>query len=174
MIKGLRVVFTQEEKTEENVRKFLEATGVVMSGDEFECFLTSGNLVALLWRESVCGFYLSNKNEINGSEMTLIEAFHFIDELNRNERRDMEKDIIKDEEFSLGHGANHEDVKIDNVNPSHYTEMAISPHEYNKANDISWNEAQVIKYVSRWKNKNGKEDLLKAKWYLDDLIDNLV
>ena len=56
------------------------------------------------------------------------------------------------------------------VEPKHYTDMAISPHEYNKANDISWNEAQVIKYVSRWKNKNGKVDLLKAKWYLDDLI----
>ena len=56
------------------------------------------------------------------------------------------------------------------VEPKHYTDMAISPHEYNKANDMSWNEAQVIKYVSRWKNKNGKVDLLKAKWYLDDLI----
>jgi len=61
----------------------------------------------------------------------------------------------------------------DNINPSHYTSMAISPHKYIKANSISWNEAQVIKYISRWKAKNGKEDLLKAKWYLDDLIDNL-
>jgi len=60
-----------------------------------------------------------------------------------------------------------------NINPSHYTEMAISPHEYNKANQMPWNEAQVIKYVSRWKSKNGKEDLLKALWYLNDLIDGL-
>ena len=57
-----------------------------------------------------------------------------------------------------------------NINPKHYTDMAISPHEYNKANKIEWNEAQIIKYVSRWRAKGGLEDLLKAKWYLDDLI----
>ena len=60
-----------------------------------------------------------------------------------------------------------------NVEPSHYTEMSISPHEYNKANNISWNEGQVIKYVSRWKAKNGLEDLLKAQWYLNDLINGI-
>lgn len=31
--------------------------------------------------------------------------------------------------------------------------------------------AQVIKYICRWKKKNGLEDLMKAKWYLDDLIE---
>lgn len=31
--------------------------------------------------------------------------------------------------------------------------------------------AQVIKYICRWKKKNGLEDLKKAKWYLDDLIE---
>lgn len=30
--------------------------------------------------------------------------------------------------------------------------------------------AQVIKYVYRWKKKNGIEDLKKARWYLDRLI----
>lgn len=30
--------------------------------------------------------------------------------------------------------------------------------------------AQVIKYVWRWKLKNGVEDLRKAKWYLERLI----
>lgn len=28
----------------------------------------------------------------------------------------------------------------------------------------------AIKYLWRWKIKNGKEDLLKARWYLDKLI----
>jgi hypothetical protein len=31
--------------------------------------------------------------------------------------------------------------------------------------------AQVIKYICRWKRKNGLEDLYKAKWYLENLID---
>ncbi len=30
--------------------------------------------------------------------------------------------------------------------------------------------AQVLKYICRWRKKNGVEDLKKAKWYLDRLI----
>lgn len=30
--------------------------------------------------------------------------------------------------------------------------------------------ANVIKYICRWKNKNGIEDLKKARWYLEKLI----
>lgn len=28
----------------------------------------------------------------------------------------------------------------------------------------------ILKYVCRWKKKNGLQDLQKAKWYLDHLI----
>lgn len=31
--------------------------------------------------------------------------------------------------------------------------------------------ANIIKYLWRWKFKNGKEDLLKAKWYLNYLLE---
>jgi hypothetical protein len=31
-------------------------------------------------------------------------------------------------------------------------------------------EGNIIKYVTRYKDKNGIEDLKKAKWYLDKLI----
>lgn len=30
--------------------------------------------------------------------------------------------------------------------------------------------ANVIKYICRWKKKNGIEDLKKARWYLDHMI----
>lgn len=33
--------------------------------------------------------------------------------------------------------------------------------------------ANVIKYVCRWKKKNGLEDLKKAEWYLNYLIRNM-
>ena len=33
--------------------------------------------------------------------------------------------------------------------------------------------AQVIKYIWRWKHKNGVEDLKKARWYLSYLISKL-
>ena len=31
----------------------------------------------------------------------------------------------------------------------------------------------AIKYLWRWKQKNGVEDLRKAKWYISRLIENL-
>ena len=33
--------------------------------------------------------------------------------------------------------------------------------------------ANVLKYICRWKKKNGLEDLEKAAWYLNDLIQNI-
>lgn len=31
----------------------------------------------------------------------------------------------------------------------------------------------VIKYICRWKDKNGLQDLNKAKWYLEHLIEHV-
>lgn len=33
--------------------------------------------------------------------------------------------------------------------------------------------ANVIKYICRWKKKNGLQDLEKAQWYLNDLIEHV-
>jgi len=61
------------------------------------------------------------------------------------------------------------------IEPKHYTEMKISPLEYIEANgnEFTWSIANVIKYVSRYKRKNGLEDLKKARWYLNHEIENL-
>lgn len=53
---------------------------------------------------------------------------------------------------------------------NHY-QQAIEPIEYIEANSIPFHEANVIKYISRWKKKNGVEDLKKARWYIDRLIE---
>ena len=31
----------------------------------------------------------------------------------------------------------------------------------------------IIKYICRWKNKNGVQDLEKAKWYIEHLINHV-
>tara|TARA_R110002020_G_scaffold132966_1_gene296758 strand:+ start:443 stop:580 length:138 start_codon:yes stop_codon:yes gene_type:complete len=36
--------------------------------------------------------------------------------------------------------------------------------------DLSFVEGCIVKYIVRWKVKNGLEDLKKARWYLDKLI----
>lgn len=56
------------------------------------------------------------------------------------------------------------------VGGDHYKNMPIQPLEYIVANDLQFCEGNVIKYVSRWRYKNGVEDLRKARHYLDMLI----
>jgi hypothetical protein len=53
----------------------------------------------------------------------------------------------------------------------HYKSMAIQPVEYIHKNHIPYIEGCVIKYVSRWRKKNGVEDLKKAKHFIDLLIE---
>lgn len=53
----------------------------------------------------------------------------------------------------------------------HYKKLAIQPVEYIHANKIGYFEGNVIKYVSRWRSKNGIKDLEKAKHYIELLIE---
>lgn len=57
------------------------------------------------------------------------------------------------------------------VGGTHYKDLAIQPVEYIHANKIGYFEGNVIKYVTRWKDKNGIADLEKAKHYIDLLIE---
>ena len=57
------------------------------------------------------------------------------------------------------------------VGGSHYKELKIQPIEFIHANNIPFCEANAIKYLCRWRNKNGIEDLKKAKHYIDLLIE---
>lgn len=67
-------------------------------------------------------------------------------------------------------------VKQDNVNsPKHYTTGGIETIDYIKAKlghegTINYCMGNVMKYTSRWQDKNGKEDLKKAQWYLNYAI----
>lgn len=54
---------------------------------------------------------------------------------------------------------------------SHYKKYAIEPAEFCHKNGLTWCQANVVKYVCRFKDKGGYEDLLKAKHYLDMLTE---
>lgn len=71
-------------------------------------------------------------------------------------------------------------VKEDPTNPNHYKNS--TSLECIEAMEIIFGKATVLdfcacnawKYIWRWKNKNGAEDLKKAKWYIEkawELID---
>jgi len=59
------------------------------------------------------------------------------------------------------------------VGGNHYQKLKIQPMEYILQNDLGFVEGCVIKYVSRYKFKNGIEDLKKARQNLDFLIGHL-
>lgn len=50
---------------------------------------------------------------------------------------------------------------------------AIQPWDFITSNNLGFLEGNIIKYVSRYKEKNGHEDLLKARHYLDKLIEQI-
>lgn len=58
------------------------------------------------------------------------------------------------------------------VGGQHYKDMAIQPTEFIMANKIDYLAGNVIKYVCRHDKKNGKEDLEKAKHYIDLMIEH--
>lgn len=64
------------------------------------------------------------------------------------------------------------DQKSDPVfRPDHYTQWFIEPFTFLMLNQIPFAEGCIIKYVMRWRKKNGIEDLKKAKRFLDMMIE---
>lgn len=57
------------------------------------------------------------------------------------------------------------------VGGDHYKKMAIQPVEFIEANKLGFCEGNAIKYICRWKDKNGIEDLKKARHYIELLIE---
>jgi hypothetical protein len=80
----------------------------------------------------------------------------------------------------LSSDARESDLTKDNVNhPLHYTKGSYEVIDVitDVTRDMVGIEAvcvgNIIKYVARYKHKNGVEDLEKARWYLNKLIDSI-
>lgn len=87
------------------------------------------------------------------------------------------KNIRQNEQKTSGQAAQNS-RKNDPVNhPSHYTQGgiecidAIHAAVSRLSGNDAWLTGSCIKYLWRWRLKNGLEDLKKAKFYLDRLIE---
>jgi hypothetical protein len=58
------------------------------------------------------------------------------------------------------------------VGGNHYKKYKIQPVEFIIKNNIGFVEGNIIKYILRFKEKGGVQDLLKAKHYIELLIDS--
>lgn len=63
-------------------------------------------------------------------------------------------------------------MEEDKINPTHY-HFKIEPIKFIMDNTLGFCEGNVIKYICRYKQKNGIEDLKKAKQYIDFLINEI-
>lgn len=63
-----------------------------------------------------------------------------------------------------------EEIDQETIDPPHYNTHAIQPIEYIMANNLPFCEGNVVKYISRWREKNGISDLRKCRQYIDFLI----
>lgn len=61
----------------------------------------------------------------------------------------------------------------DNINPNHYQKGNIEVIDFILDQNFNYLEGNIIKYISRYKDKNGLEDLKKAQWYLNCLTETL-
>jgi len=58
--------------------------------------------------------------------------------------------------------------------PAHYTQGKIEVIDFIEDQKLGYHEGNIIKYVCRHKHKNKPlEDLKKAQWYLERLINNM-
>jgi len=62
--------------------------------------------------------------------------------------------------------------------PKHYNQGSIEAIEYIRqqlgSGLCNYYEGSVLKYMHRYKYKNGLEDLKKASWYLERLIEEYI
>jgi len=58
------------------------------------------------------------------------------------------------------------------IGGNHYLKYTIPPVEFIIKNNIGFVEGNVIKYILRFKEKGGVQDLLKAKHYIELLRDS--
>ncbi len=57
------------------------------------------------------------------------------------------------------------------IGGTHYRQMKIQPSEFVIENKLLFPEGNVIKYICRHPYKGGKEDLEKAKHFIDMIIE---
>ena len=56
------------------------------------------------------------------------------------------------------------------ISPKHYTQFKIEPFEFIHKNKLGFAEGNVVKYICRWRDKGGVDDLKKAISYIELII----
>ena len=136
--------------------------------------------------------YVANKELPKASESGLYD-YGYYGSYNEKKQLNEETDMKENKDHSTYH--NHidslykekpmnadthidaNDVISGNIRPAHYESSnpdvpPIQMWDYALSQNLGFFEGNIIKYVSRWRNKGGVQDLQKALTYLQRLIDS--
>lgn len=86
------------------------------------------------------------------------------------------EDMAQEVDFETGFPISHEEFWGDEIeggkihHPNHYNE-GIEAWDYIISHNMNFLEGNIVKYITRYKHKNGLEDLKKVRQYLDKLIE---
>lgn len=64
----------------------------------------------------------------------------------------------------------HDELLASAPHSDHYKAEVIRSIDFSELNKLSFSEGNVVKYVSRWRRKDGLKDLRKAEFYIKYLI----
>lgn len=76
-----------------------------------------------------------------------------------------------EEAYEQAHKPISDSALDEQVAGTHYKKLKIQPVTYIHANNIGFMEGSAIKYLSRWRDKGGVDDLQKAKHFIEMLIE---
>ena len=177
--------FEFSENSEEYVKLENKLVDAVFSLPEQNCFtfycgmamgfdILAGEIVALL------------KNTYKAAKIELVAVIPFEKQSEKFDKewkkrydrllKKTDRIIYVSREYHKGCFAARNKYMVDNVNhPAHYNTGKIEVINYindklNYEEFTGYLTGNIIKYISRYKHKNGLEDLKKAQWYLNYLI----
>jgi hypothetical protein len=83
------------------------------------------------------------------------------------ERKDKNGEELMTSQFKT---SEKRDDPYDETDPDHYSNLPIEPWDFIQQNKLDFFEGNVVKYICRWKNKGGVDDLQKAITYINKII----
>lgn len=137
--------------------KFSPGDKVILAYPECEAHKAIENFIGYVEEayETECTIYKENAEEgfwVKNSEIELIQKASVVK-------------ILKEQEEKPQSALDKQ------VGGGHYKDKGIQPIQYIFANNLGFCEANIVKYASRWKEKNGIQDLEKIIHYTELLIE---
>lgn len=116
--------------------------------------------------ENVLGRYYFITSDMNW-EWNDLFIYNVIKRSGALEKLATPAEYIESEIIKMGENMSKFDPINSQVGGNHYSKMKIQPIEIIKGLRLSWKLGNAFKYVSRYKNKNGQQDLAKAFDYVN-------